>query len=160
MSAHARKAKAIKAAWQEDVARLYFRVLCELRLEGRWIPTEELALAGVDFQSLFKAGRDGDTFRCPMAADGSTNTHIVFRSATYNCADQQGVNVFARRFTRCPRNWTFVYVCGSCSRRNAGSSSVPSGVGGTSAVVGHLRLDRPRRAAPPQRPQRRCATGG
>jgi hypothetical protein len=125
MSAHARKAKAIKAAWQEDVARLYFRVLCELRLERRWIPTEELALAGVDFQSLFKAGRDGDTFRCPMAADGSTNTHIVFRSATYNCADQQGVNVFARRFTRCPRNWTFVYECPSAAPVPAATPAAP-----------------------------------
>ena len=49
----------------------------------------------------------------------------MFRPATYKCAHQQGVNVFARRFTRCPRNWTFVDECPSAAPGPAATPAAP-----------------------------------
>ena len=63
-------AKATKVAWQRDVARLYYHMLCQLHLERRWIPIEELALAGEEFLSLFRARFVDRTFRCSMLDDG------------------------------------------------------------------------------------------
>jgi hypothetical protein len=104
MSALRRRAQAVKLAWQNSVARLYYRVLSELQLVRRWIPTDELAVAGADFQELFKKRwGDGGSFRCAIVDGGEDD--VVFNSATYNCAGQREVNVFARRFTRSPRNW-------------------------------------------------------
>jgi hypothetical protein len=82
-------AKATKLAWQRDVARLYYHMLCQLHLERRWIPNEELALAGEEFLSLFRARFVDRTFRCSMLDDGPDD--IV---SSYNCAGQDGVNVF------------------------------------------------------------------
>ena len=114
MSAIKRAAQAVKVAWVNDVARLYYRVLCELHLDCRWIPTEELAVAGVDFRPLFKnRWGTGETFRCPIVDGGPDD--VVFTSGTYNSADQHGENVFARRFTRAPRNWIFAHKCKSSS---------------------------------------------
>jgi len=104
-------AKATKVAWQRDVARLYYHMLCQLHLERRWIPIEELALAGEEFLSLFRARFVDRTFRCSMLDAGPDD--IVFTTASYNCAGQDGVNVFARRFTRIPRAWVFADTCKS-----------------------------------------------
>ncbi len=81
MSALRRIAQAVKLAWQNSVARLYYRVLSELQLVRRWIPTDELAVAGADFQELFKKRwGDGGSFRCAIVDGGEDD--VVFTLAT------------------------------------------------------------------------------
>ena len=60
MSSSQTLAKAVKVEWQNRVASLYWRVLGELHLLGRWIPVEESALVKTRFvEQAFRASLIG-----------------------------------------------------------------------------------------------------
>ena len=101
MSSSQTLAKAVKVEWQNRVASLYWRVLGELHLLGRWIPVEELALVKTRFvEQAFRASLIGGT---EAALD------FVFVSAEYNCVNSPE-GTFAR-FAQRPRRWVYVTHC-------------------------------------------------
>jgi hypothetical protein len=101
MSSSQTLAKAVKVEWQNRVASLYWRVLGELHLLGRWIPVEELALVKTRFvEQAFRASLIGGT---EAALD------FVFVSAEYNCVNSPE-GTFAR-FAQRPRRWVYVPHC-------------------------------------------------
>jgi hypothetical protein len=101
MSSSQTLAKAVKVEWQNRVASLYWRVLGELHLLGRWIPVEELALVKTRFvEQAFRASLIGGT---EAALD------FVFVSAKYNCVNSPE-GTFAR-FAQRPRRWVYVPHC-------------------------------------------------
>ncbi len=60
----------------------------------------------------------------------------MFTSATYNCAGQREVNVFARRFTRSPRNCLFVHTCKSVGLVPAATAPAPPVPPGAGIAIG------------------------
>ena len=102
-------AKAVKVEWQNRVASLYWRVLGELHLLGRWIPVEELALVGVDFLPMFKTRLVEQAFRGSLIGGTEAGLDFVFVSAKYNCANSPE-GTFAR-FAQRPRRWVYVTHC-------------------------------------------------
>ena len=109
MSSSQTLAKAVKVEWQNRVASLYWRVLGELHLLGRWIPVEELALVGLDFLPLFKTRFVEQAFRGSLIGRTEAGLDFVFVSAKYNCANSPE-GTFAR-FAQRPRRWVYVTHC-------------------------------------------------
>jgi hypothetical protein len=109
MSSSQTLAKAVKVEWQNRVASLYWRVLGELHLLGRWIPVEELALVGLDFLPMFKTRFVEQAFRGSLIGGTEAGLDFVFVSAKYNCANSPE-GTFAR-FAQRPRRWVYVTHC-------------------------------------------------
>ena len=109
MSSSQTLAKAVQVEWQNRVASLYWRVLGELHLLGRWIPVEELALVGLDFLPLFKTRFVEQAFRGSLIGGTEAALDFVFVSAEYNCVNSPE-GTFAR-FAQRPRRWVYVPHC-------------------------------------------------
>ena len=103
--------KAVKVEWQNRVASLYWRVLGELHLLGRWIPVEELALVKLDFLPLFKARFVDKVYRAPLVGGTEAWVDFVIVNAEYNCVNSPD-GTFSR-FNKRPRQWVYVTHCAS-----------------------------------------------
>ena len=101
--------KAVKVEWQNRVASLYWRVLGELHLLGRWIPVEELALVKLDFLPLFKARFVDKVYRAPLVGGTEAWVDFVIVNAEYNCVNSPD-GTFSR-FNKRPRQWVYVTHC-------------------------------------------------
>jgi hypothetical protein len=103
--------KAVKVEWQNRVASLYWRVLGEFHLLGRWIPVEELALMKLDFLPLFKARFVDKVYRAPLVGGTEAWVDFVIVNAEYNCVNSPD-GTFSR-FNKRPRQLVYVTHCAS-----------------------------------------------